>query len=65
MDNDRDILLVAIFTCITVTAWIFFELVKTTQTSTITATTKQLVKPMQTTIDLKTLTTLSERTLYR
>jgi hypothetical protein len=65
MDNDRDILLVAIFTCITVSAWIFFELVKTGKTSTISTNTTQLVKPMQTTIDIKTLTTLSERMIYR
>jgi hypothetical protein len=65
MDNDRDILLIAIFTCITVTAWIFFELVQTAKTSTLSTNTTQLVKPMQTTIDIKTLTTLSERTIYR
>jgi hypothetical protein len=65
MDNDRDILLVAIFTCITVSAWIFFELVKTAKTTTLSTNTTQLVKPMQTTIDEKTLTTLSERMVYR
>jgi hypothetical protein len=65
MDNDRDILLVAIFTCITVSAWIFFELVKTAKTSTLSTNTTQLVKSMQTTIDEKTLTTLSERMIYR
>ena len=65
MDNDRDILLVAIFTCITVSAWIFFELIQTSKTSTLSTNTTQLVKPMQTTIDINTLTTLSERTIYR
>jgi hypothetical protein len=65
MENDRDILLIAIFTCITVSAWVFFEIIKTSRTSTITANVTQLVKPMQTTIDSKTLLILSEKKIYR
>jgi len=65
MENDRDILLVAIFTLITVSAWIFFELVKTSQTSTIATPSQELVKPIQTTIDINTLNMLSERMVYR
>lgn len=65
MDNDRDILLIAIFTCITISAWIFFELVQTAKTSTVTTNTAKLVKPINPKIDIDTLTILSERTLYR
>jgi hypothetical protein len=65
MDNDRDILLIAILTCITVAAWIFFEFVKTARTSTISPNTTKLVKPLKPTIDTDTLMTIQERTVYR
>lgn len=65
MDNDRDILLVAIFTFLTVFAWIFFELIKTSKTSTITQSTQQLIMPIQTTIDTGTLDKLNQRQIYR
>jgi hypothetical protein len=65
MENDRDILLIAIFTFLTVTLWIFFELVKTSQTPTVTASTEALVKPIQTTFDSQTINMLQQRQLYR
>jgi hypothetical protein len=65
MENDRDILLIAILTFITVFAWIFFDLVKTSQTSTITDSTEQLLTPLNPTIDTDTLNKLSLRINYK
>lgn len=65
MENDRDILLVSIMTFITIFAWIFFELVKTTKTSTVPESTTQLLKPVNPRIDTATLDQLSERQVFR
>ena len=65
MEKDRDILLVAIFTFITVFAWIFFELVKTTKISTVTQATQQLLTPIQTKIDTGVLERLNQRQNYK
>ncbi len=62
--NDRDILLVAVFTFLTVSLWIFFELVKTIKTTTVTATVRQVITPFSPTIDTATLTQLSTRRTY-
>ncbi|OGG01361.1 hypothetical protein A2Z33_02320 [Candidatus Gottesmanbacteria bacterium RBG_16_52_11] len=64
MDNDRDILLVAILTFITVFTWIFFELVKTTKTTTLTSQTQQLISKVDTEIDTDTLDRLNLRQNY-
>jgi hypothetical protein len=65
MENDRDILLVSIMTFITIFAWIFFELVKTTKTTTIPDSTAQLLKPINPRIDTATLENLKERQIFR
>jgi hypothetical protein len=65
MENDRDILLIAIFTLLTVGVWISFELVKTTRTSTVETTTQQLLTPIQPKIDMETLDDLSSRRNYK
>ncbi len=62
--NDRDILLVAVFTFLTVSLWVFFELVKTIKTTTVTATVRQVITPFSPTIDTTTLTQLSTRRTY-
>jgi hypothetical protein len=61
MNNDRDILLVAIFTFLTVSIWMFFELIKTTKTSTIAPTSQQLLLPLKPTIDIELLKKLELR----
>ncbi len=62
--NDRDILLVAVFTFLTVFLWIFFELVKTAKTTTVTGSVAQTITVFSPTIDRATLDALSKRTAY-
>lgn len=64
MDNDRDLLLVAILTMFTVFLWVFFELVKTSKTSTIAASTQQAIAPFSPKLDSDTLKLLNERKKY-
>lgn len=64
MRSDRDILLVSVFTFVTVVIWIFFELVKTTQTSTITKVTEQMLTPLPKEIERNVLSFLEERQPY-
>lgn len=61
MNQDRDLLLVAIFTAITVFLWVFFELVKTTKTSTVTRPLQQVVSPLTGKIDITVLEELEKR----
>jgi hypothetical protein len=65
MENDRDILLIAIFTFFTVFAWIFFELVQTSKTSTIAQSTQNLLVPLETNIDSNTLSALEKKSQYK
>lgn len=65
MDNDRDILLITILTFFTVFAWIFFELIKTTRTSTVTEQTQQILKPVNATIDTETIQLLGARKNFK
>jgi hypothetical protein len=65
MENDHDILLVAIFTFITVFVWIFFDLLKTSKTSTISATTQQIVEPLNPKLNTNILNDLSQRITYK
>ena len=51
MDEDRDLLLVAIFTMITIMLWVFFELVQTTKTSTVNPAVQKTVLPLSSRID--------------
>lgn len=64
MDNDRDLLLVSVFTFLTVSLWIFFELVKTTKTTTVAPTVKQVITPFSPTIDTDILTIVNNRLRY-
>lgn len=61
MNDDRDLLLVAIFTTLTVSLWVFFELVKTTKTSTIARPLQQVVSPLSSKIDVGVLDELERR----
>lgn len=51
MDEDRDILLVAVFTMLTILLWVFFELVQTTKTSTVAQPLQKAVLPISPKID--------------
>ncbi|MDO8451903.1 MAG: hypothetical protein Q7S76_03475 [bacterium] len=64
MNNDRQIVLISVFTFITVVMWITFELVKTTKTSTIDTTTKEILAPITSTIDLETFRAVQKRVTY-
>ncbi|MBI3955665.1 hypothetical protein HY339_00250 [Candidatus Gottesmanbacteria bacterium] len=64
MDNDRDLLLVSVFTFFTVLLWISFELIKTTKTTTVTAPVRQIVTPLSSTIDTQIIFQLKERKTY-
>ncbi len=61
MENDRDLLLISIFTFITVSLWVFFELVKTTKTTTISPSTQQVLVPLSPKLDTETLSELEKR----
>lgn len=64
MKSDRDLLLISIFTFITVLSWIFFELVKTTKTSTVTSTVNQVITPLTPTLDTDTLNILEQKATF-
>jgi hypothetical protein len=65
MENDRDILLIAIFTFFTVFAWISFELAQTSRTSTINQATQSMLAPLNSTIDKQTLSIINSRINYK
>lgn len=64
MDNDRDILLVSVFTFLTVLSWIFFELVKTAKTTTVSHTVKQVITPLNPSLDTGILSVLEQKQVY-
>jgi len=61
MKSDRDLLLISLFTFLTVLSWIFFELVKTTKTSTVTSTVNQAIMPLTPKLDTGTLDILEQK----
>ena len=64
MDQDRDLLIVALFTTLTVFLWVFFELVKTTKTSTVSQPTQQIISPLSGKIDTDTITVIEGKQSY-
>ena len=63
-DSDRDLLLVSIFTFLTVFAWVFFELAKTVKTTTVQRPVQQVIKPLNPTLDTGILDTVEQRQQY-
>lgn len=61
MDNDRDLVLISVFTFLTVSLWIFFELVKTSKTTTVSTNVQKIMTPFSSTIDTDTLNNLVKR----
>ena len=64
MENDRDLLLISVFTFFTVTLWIGFELLKTFKTTTISSATQQIIVPLSPKIDTDTLTNIAKKNVY-
>ena len=64
MQNDRDLLLISVFTFFTVSLWITFELLKTVKTTTVPTTTQQIVIPLSSAIDIDTLTKITNKRVY-
>jgi hypothetical protein len=63
-ESDRDLLLITIFTFITVLLWIYFELVRTTKTSTNAPVVNQLIIPLTPKLDTDTLNILTTKKSY-
>jgi hypothetical protein len=60
-DTEKDLFLISLFTFITVSLWITFELLKTTKTSTVDSSIERLVTPLSPTIDTDTLNVLQQK----
>jgi hypothetical protein len=63
-EDDRDLLLIAVFTTLTISLWIFFELVKTTKESTIAAPVQKAVTPLTSKIDTDVLNIIETRQTF-
>lgn len=62
--NDRDLLLISVFTFFTVTLWVFFEVLKTVKTTTITPQVTQSIVPLSPKIDSQILQTIATKKQY-
>ena len=62
--NDRDLLLISVFTFFTVTLWVFFEVLKTVKTTTITPQVTQIIVPLSPTLDTTILQTIASKKIY-
>jgi hypothetical protein len=62
--NDRDLLLISVFTFFTVTLWVFFEVLKTVKTTTITPQVTQIIVPLSPTLDSTVLQTIISKKQY-
>lgn len=62
--SDRDLLLISVFTFFTVTLWVFFEVLKTVKTTTVTATTTQIVQPLNPKLDTQTILDIAAKKQY-
>lgn len=61
MSRSKDLLLISIFTLITVFAWIVFEVYHTAVTSTITEIQQKLTTPLNSKLDPATLNYVRQR----
>lgn len=62
--NDRDLLLISVFTFFTVTLWVFFEIVKTVKTTTVTPQVTQTIVPLSPKLDSQVLQTIAAKKSY-
>ncbi len=63
--DDRDLLLISVFTFFTVLVWITFELIKTIKTTTVRGDVQQIVVPFNPSIDTNTIIMVNERRSYQ
>ncbi len=59
--NNRDFIILSVLTLVTVILWTVFEIVHTTQKSTITPVVQTQIKPIAPNFDMKTLKDLKSR----
>lgn len=59
--SSKDLLIISIFTFITVVAWIVFDVHHATTTSTITPLQEELIKPLESTFDQEIILKLKKR----
>ncbi|MEK7577311.1 MAG: hypothetical protein AAB492_01665 [Patescibacteria group bacterium] len=64
MDDDNNLLLIAVFTTLTIFSWVFFELVKTTKTSTVSSTVQLLSAPLSSKIDIDIISDLETKQTF-
>lgn len=64
MNSDRDLLLVALFTFLTVTMWVAFEFIKTSKTSTVSTTVQTVIAPINPSLDVDVLTQIKDKKVY-
>lgn len=62
--NDRDLLLISVFTFFTVTLWVFFEVLKTVKTTTLTRQVTQLIVPLSPKIDSQVIQIIASKKAY-
>lgn len=62
--NERDLLLISVFTFFTVTLWVFFEILKTAKTTTISPSTTQIVQTLDPKIDSQTVEAIASKKEY-
>jgi hypothetical protein len=62
--NDRDLLLISVFTFFTVTLWVFFEVLKTVKTTTVTPQVTQRIVPFSPKLDSQVLQIIANKKQY-
>lgn len=62
--NDRDLLLISVFTFFTVSLWVFFEVLKTVKTTTVTAQVTQIIVPLSPKLDSQIFQMISSKNAY-
>lgn len=64
MEDDNNLLLIAVFTTLTIFSWVFFELVKTTKTSTVSSSVQRITTPLTSKIDVDVITNLETKQTF-
>lgn len=62
--NDRDLVLISVFTFFTVSLWVFFEVLKTVKTTTLAPTVTQIIVPLSPKIDNDTIQEIGAKRSY-
>lgn len=62
--SDRDLVLISVFTFLTVSLWVLFEVLKTVKTTTVTPQVTQTIVPLSPKIDTQIIQTLANKKMY-